>query len=48
MMRITIEEFNGMAKYIAAYVMEEQSRGRKKVTREMILDAIFAYFGGAR
>ena len=47
-MRITIEEVNGMAEYIAVYVMEEQSRGRTKVTRKMILDAIFAYFGGAR
>lgn len=44
-MRITIEEFNGMAKYVAAYVTEEIGRGRTEITREMILDAIFNFFG---
>lgn len=47
-MRITIEELNELATYIAAYVMEERCRGRKAVTREMIFEAISAFYGGAR
>jgi hypothetical protein len=47
-MNITIENLNELARYIAAYVMEERCRGRKAVTREMILEAISAYQGGAR
>lgn len=48
MMHITIKNLNELARYIAAYVMEERCRGRKAVTREMILEAISAYQGGAR
>lgn len=37
-----------LAKYVAAYVMEEQARGNLEVDIWMISDAIDAYLGGAR
>jgi hypothetical protein len=41
-------ETEALAKYIADYVMEEQSRGNLEVDKYMIMDAISAYKGGAR
>ena len=41
-------ETKAFAKYIADYVMEEQSRGNLEVDKYMIMDAISAYQGGAR
>jgi hypothetical protein len=42
-------ETEALAKYIADYVMEEQSRGNLEVDKYMIMDAISAYYkGGAR
>jgi len=41
-------ETEALAKYIADYVMEEQSRGNIEVHKYMIMDAIASYKGGAR
>ena len=41
-------ETEALAKYIADYVMEEQSRGNIEVHKYMIMDAMSAYIGGAR
>ena len=41
-------ETEALAKYIADYVMEEQSRGNIEVDKYMIMDAMSAYIGGAR
>lgn len=41
-------ETEALAKYIADYVMEEQSRGNLEVDKYMIMDAMSAYQGGAR
>lgn len=41
-------ETEALAKYIADYVMEEQSRGNIEVHKYMIMDAMSAYKGGAR
>ena len=41
-------ETEALAKYIADYVMEEQSRGNLEVDKYMIMDAMSAYIGGAR
>ena len=41
-------ETEAFAKYIADYVMEEQSRGNIEVHKYMIMDAMSAYQGGAR
>jgi hypothetical protein len=38
----------GLAKYIADYIMEEMARGNVEVDKWMVLDAIKAYEGGAR
>ena len=41
-------ETEALAKYIADYVMEEQSRGNIEVHKYMIMDAIASYKRGAR
>lgn len=41
-------ETEALSKYIADYVMEEQSRGNLEVDKYMIMDAMSAYQGGAR
>jgi len=37
-----------LAKYVADYVMEEQSRGNLEVDKWMISDAFDAFLGGAK
>ena len=41
-------ETEALAKYIADYVMEEQTRGNTTVDKYMIMDAMSAFIGGAR
>ena len=43
-----VKDLEALAKYIADYVMEEQSRGNIEVDKYMIMDAMSAYIGGAR
>lgn len=43
----TVEK-HALAKYIADYIMEEQSRGNVNVDKWMVLEAIESFEGGAR